>query len=132
MLRGGLLRVQLAIGIPPAYYGSQGKALINYFRNRSVIRFKYRDKGYAIYIGDNVFYVKDENNIEELFMVFWSSQELQTIILGTLARNITCMITRIPKSLCMKFDELEAEAVKEHHDVIWPAFAAKPDYDDKP
>ena len=68
-------------------------------------------------IGDNVFYVKDENNAVELFMVFRSTQELETIILGTLAQNKTCMITRIPESLCMKFDELEAEAAGEHHDV---------------
>ena len=48
----GLIRIQLAIGVPPAYYGSQGKALVNYFKDRSVVRFKYRGRGYAIYIED--------------------------------------------------------------------------------
>ena len=48
----GLIRIQLAIGVPPAYYGSQGKALVNYFKNRSVVQFLYKRKKYAIYIED--------------------------------------------------------------------------------
>ena len=48
----GLIRLQLAIGVPPAYYGSQGKALVNYFKDRSVVQFMYRGKRYAIYIED--------------------------------------------------------------------------------
>ena len=48
----GLIRIQLAIGVPPAYYGSQGKALVNYFKDRSVVQFMYRGKRYAIYIED--------------------------------------------------------------------------------
>ena len=48
----GLIHIRLAIGVPPAYYGSQGKALVNYFKNRSVVQFLYKRKKYAIYIED--------------------------------------------------------------------------------
>ena len=48
----GLINIQLAIGVPPAYYGSQGKALVNYFKDRPVVQFVYGQKRYAIYIED--------------------------------------------------------------------------------
>lgn len=48
----GVTELQLAIGVPPAYFGSQGKALMEYFKNRGVVRFEYHGTGYAIYIED--------------------------------------------------------------------------------
>lgn len=45
-----LMRVQLAVGLPPAHYGAQRKAFLQYFSNRGAISFRYRDKPYAIYI----------------------------------------------------------------------------------
>lgn len=46
----GVTEIQLAIGVPPAYFGSQGKALTEYFKNRGIIRFEYYGNSYAIYI----------------------------------------------------------------------------------
>lgn len=67
--------------------------------------------------GDNVFYVVNENNEVELFMTFKTSQQLEAIILGTLAENLTCMLSCIPENLYMRFKELEVKAAKDHYDV---------------
>lgn len=67
--------------------------------------------------GDNVFYVINENDEVELFMTFKTSQQLEAIILGTLAENMTCMLSCIPENLYLRFRELEIKAAKEHYDV---------------
>ncbi len=48
----GLMRVQLAVGLPPAHYGAQYQAFTCYFSGREVVNFTYRGKPYAIYIDD--------------------------------------------------------------------------------
>lgn len=42
--------LQLAIGLPPAHYGSQYEKFENYFLNRNIIDFSLDDKPYSIYI----------------------------------------------------------------------------------
>ena len=48
----GIIRVQLAVGLPPAHYGAQSKKFIQYFSRRGVISFTYRSKPYSILIDD--------------------------------------------------------------------------------
>lgn len=48
-----IVRVQLAVGLPPAHYGAQRKAFIQYFSGRGAVAFSFRGKPYSIYI-DNV------------------------------------------------------------------------------
>lgn len=45
-----VMRIQLAVGLPPAHYGSQHKAFTSYFTGRGVVHFEYRKRSYAIYI----------------------------------------------------------------------------------
>lgn len=45
-----VMHIELAIGVPPAYFGSQGKTLTGYFMNREVIKFAFHNKQFAIYI----------------------------------------------------------------------------------
>ena len=45
-----LMRIQLAVGLPPAHFGVQAKRFINYFDGRGAISFQFRGKPYAIYI----------------------------------------------------------------------------------
>jgi plasmid segregation protein ParM len=45
-----VMRVQLAIGLPPAHYGSQYKTFVQYFSERGVIKFEFHKHPYAIYI----------------------------------------------------------------------------------
>ena len=45
-----LMRVQLAVGLPPAHFGVQAKRFINYFDGRGAISFQFRGKPYAVYI----------------------------------------------------------------------------------
>lgn len=46
------MRIQLAVGLPPAHYGAQHKAFVEYFFGRGVVNFHYRGNAYAIYIDD--------------------------------------------------------------------------------
>lgn len=48
----GIMRVQLAVGLPPAHYGAQCQKFIGYFSGRGVVSFTCRDKPYSILIDD--------------------------------------------------------------------------------
>lgn len=48
--RGNLMRVQLAVGLPPAHFGVQAKRFINYFNGRGAVAFQFKGKTYAIFI----------------------------------------------------------------------------------
>lgn len=48
----GIIRVELAVGLPPAHYGAQNEKFIQYFSRRGVVSFLYRDKPYSILIDD--------------------------------------------------------------------------------
>lgn len=45
-----IMRVQLAVGLPPAHYGAQHKAFTNYFMGRGAVQFEFQGKTYSIYI----------------------------------------------------------------------------------
>ena len=47
-----VIRIQLAVGLPPAHYGAQNRSFTEYFSGRDVIKFDYQGRGYAIYIDD--------------------------------------------------------------------------------
>jgi len=48
----GVLPIQLAVGLPPAYYGAQKQAFIAYFSKRGVVTFSYRGRVYNIMINE--------------------------------------------------------------------------------
>lgn len=48
----GLIRVQLAVGLPPAHYGAQSDLFVRYFTGRGIVCFSYQDKPYSICIDD--------------------------------------------------------------------------------
>lgn len=50
------VRIQLAVGVPPAHFGSQNKTFTRYFRDRGIIEFNFHGKPYIIYIDDVVCY----------------------------------------------------------------------------
>lgn len=45
-----IIRVQLAVGLPPAHFGAQYEGFTNYFSHRGVVQFEYQKKPYSIYI----------------------------------------------------------------------------------
>lgn len=45
-----IMRVQLAVGLPPAHYGAQHKAFTSYFTDRGVIQFDFQVRSYSIYV----------------------------------------------------------------------------------
>lgn len=47
-----VMGIQLAVGLPPAHYGSQNKIFTDYFLNRGIIHFKFNKKLFSIYIND--------------------------------------------------------------------------------
>lgn len=48
----GVARIQLAVGLPPAHYGTQNQSFSRYFQNRGTVTFSYMGKPYAILIDD--------------------------------------------------------------------------------
>lgn len=46
--------IQLAVGLPPLHFGSQYKRFEEYFQQRDIVDFRFRDKFYSIWI-DNVY-----------------------------------------------------------------------------
>lgn len=44
------MRVQLAVGLPPAHFGVQAKRFAGYFEGRGAVTFQFRGKPYAIFI----------------------------------------------------------------------------------
>ena len=47
-----VMRIQLAVGLPPAHYGSQYKSFVKYFSDRGVVKFEFHKRPYSIYIDD--------------------------------------------------------------------------------
>lgn len=47
-----MIRVQLAVGLPPAHYGSQSESFTRYFTGRGVVSFVYQDRPYSVCIDD--------------------------------------------------------------------------------
>lgn len=45
-----IMRVQLAVGLPPAHYGAQHKAFSAYFTGRGAVQFDFQGKTYSIFI----------------------------------------------------------------------------------
>ena len=45
-----IMRVQPAVGLPPAHYGAQHKAFTSYFTDRGVIQFDFQGRSYSIYV----------------------------------------------------------------------------------
>jgi len=45
-----LMRVQLAVGLPPAHFGAQYETFTSYFSQRGAVQFEYQKKPYSIYI----------------------------------------------------------------------------------
>ena len=77
------------------------------------VYFEMWDADVAIGItGDKIFYVLNENNEIELFTKFQTADELERIILGTLAENITVMMTSITDELNLQFTKASMDAVK--------------------
>lgn len=47
-----VIRIQLAVGLPPAHYGAQYKVFAKYFSERGVVKFDFHHHPYSIYIED--------------------------------------------------------------------------------
>ena len=45
-----LMRVELAVGLPPAHFGAQHKKFTSYFTGRGAVQFDFQGKSYAIFI----------------------------------------------------------------------------------
>lgn len=46
------MRIQLAVGLPPAHFGSQYQAFTQYFTGRGPIAFSYQGKSFSVYIDE--------------------------------------------------------------------------------
>ena len=71
----GIMRVQLAVGLPPAHYGAQHEKFTQYFFRRGVVSFTYRGKPYSISIDDVACYPQSYaaavSMLQTLTAVWW-------------------------------------------------------------
>ena len=49
-----IIDVQLAVGLPPAHYGTQHEKFARYFLNRDVVDFTLNNRAYSIYISESL------------------------------------------------------------------------------
>lgn len=47
-----VVHVSLAVGLPPAHYGSQNQSFVQYFLGRGIVNFQFHDNPYTVYIED--------------------------------------------------------------------------------
>lgn len=45
-----MMRIELAVGLPPAHYGAQCERFTKYFTNRGAVKFEFKSQVYAVYI----------------------------------------------------------------------------------
>lgn len=64
--------------------------------------------------GKHIFYVLDENHNFETFMFFRTAEQLELIILGTLAENIDCILDAGLEEIYMEFskDDVDEKSTK--------------------
>lgn len=67
--------------------------------------------------GDYLFYVLDGADELELLMFFKTAAELEKIILGTLAENMTFVIESITDEMSIEIPKLSQAALKQHDDI---------------
>lgn len=66
--------------------------------------------------GEKIFYVLGENHEMELFTKFETAEQLEQLILGTLAENMTVMMEGISDSLALQFhNAFEATCGKDYY-----------------
>ena len=45
-----VIRIQLAVGLPPAHYGAQCETFTKYFTDRGIVKFQFKNRSYSIYM----------------------------------------------------------------------------------
>ena len=78
----GPVRVQLAVGLPPAHYGAQQKRFAEYFLNRGTVSFTLHDKQYEILIDEVSCYPQSYAAAITVFQTLQSSPRALIIDIG--------------------------------------------------
>ena len=76
------VRVQLAVGLPPAHYGAQQKRFAEYFLNRGTVSFTLHDKQYEILIDEVSCYPQSYAAAITVFQTLQSSPRALIIDIG--------------------------------------------------
>ena len=76
------VRVQLAVGLPPAHYGAQQKRFAEYFLNRGTVSFTLHDKQYEVLIDEVSCYPQSYAAAITVFQTLQSSPRALIIDIG--------------------------------------------------
>ena len=76
------MRVQLAVGLPPAHYGAQQKRFAEYFLNRGTVSFTLHDKQYEVLIDEVSCYPQSYAAAITVFQTLQSSPRALIIDIG--------------------------------------------------
>ena len=91
----GPVRVQLAVGLPPAHYGAQQKRFAEYFLNRGTVSFTLHDKQYEVLIDEVSCYPQSYAAAITVFQTLQSSPRALIIDIGGLIRILSGSIIRM-------------------------------------
>ena len=78
----GPVRVQLAVGLPPAHYGAQQKRFADYFLNRGTVSFTLHDKQYEVLIDEVSCYLQSYAAAITVFQTLQSSPRVLILDIG--------------------------------------------------
>ena len=78
----GPVRVQLAVGLPPAHYGAQQKRFAEYFLNRGTVSFTLHDRQYEVLIDEVSCYPQSYAAAITVFQTLQSSPRALIIDIG--------------------------------------------------
>ena len=78
----GPVRVQLAVGLPPAHYGAQQKRFAEYFLNRGTVSFALHDRQYEVLIDEVSCYPQSYAAAITVFQTLQSSPRALILDIG--------------------------------------------------
>ena len=92
----GPVRVQLAVGLPPAHYGAQQKRFAEYFLNRGTVSFTLHDKQYEVLIDEVSCYPQSYAAAITVFQTLQSSPRALIIDIGGYTTDVMLLRNAAP------------------------------------
>lgn len=91
-----LMRVQLAVGLPPAHFGVQAKRFTVYFEGRGAISFQFHGKAYAIFIESATCFPQSFSAATATIKGLASIPKVLVVDIGGFTADYVCLRNGVP------------------------------------
>lgn len=91
-----LMRVQLAVGLPPAHFGVQAKRFTVYFEGRGAISFQFHGKAYAIFIESATCFPQSFSAAAATIKGLASIPKVLVVDIGGFTADYVCLRNGVP------------------------------------